>query len=45
MQGKNRDTDTGNRLVGKEGEGEGGPNQERDIDMYTFSSVQPLSRV
>ena len=45
MQEKKRDTDTENRLVGKEGEGEGGPNQESDIDMYTLSSVQSLSHV
>ena len=45
IQGKNRDIDTENRLVDKEGEGEGGPNQESDIDMYTFGSVQSLSSV
>ena len=39
MQGRNRDSDTGNRLVDTAGEGEGGMDRENGIEIQTLPCV------
>ena len=40
MQGRNRDTDLENKLVDPVGEGEGGTNWEKSIDIYTLPGIK-----
>ena len=40
MQGKNRDSDTENRLMDTAGEGEGEPNHDSTTEIYTLPCVK-----
>ena len=43
LQGRNRDTDIKNGLVGSAREGEEGKNRESSIDVYMLSRVKQIA--